>query len=150
MTRSDLPTDQTARTNNAENFAAGCRDGERAAIARAEAAEQRVAALERQVRAMSATPLPVDYAAGPSTFVPTWDPLDPVPAAATRASVAALPSAPEEYTVDRMVTQFPQFGATWGHALANTVPFQVVCSQPKTRLSNAGLSRFACASGSCV
>jgi hypothetical protein len=150
MTRSDVPADQTSRTNCAEHFARLCRDAEEAAIARAEAAEQRVAALERQVRAMSATPLPVDYAAGSSTFVPTWDPLDPVPAAATRASVAALPSAPEGYTVDRMVTPFPQFGATWGHALANTVPFQVVCSQPKTRLSNAGLSKFACASGSCA
>jgi hypothetical protein len=82
-----------------------CRLAEKAAIA-AEAAEQRVAALERQVRALSAIPLPVDYAVGPSTCVPEWDPVDPVPAAATRANVAALPPALKGTTVDRNVEQF--------------------------------------------
>jgi hypothetical protein len=67
MTRSDFPADQTARADGAHNFAAECRLAEKAAIARAEAAEQRVAALERQVRALSAISLPVDYAVGPST-----------------------------------------------------------------------------------
>jgi hypothetical protein len=100
MTRFDFPADQTARTNGAENFAAECRDAERAAIARAKAAEQRVAALERQVRALSAIPFPGDYAVGTSTWVPEWDPVDPVPAAATVANVAALPPAVTGSTVD--------------------------------------------------
>jgi hypothetical protein len=82
--------------------------------------------------------------------VPIWDPLDPVPAAATGANVAALPSAPEESTVDRTVNQFSQFGATFMLALGNTVASQVVCSPPKTRPNHVGVSKFACASSSCA
>jgi hypothetical protein len=81
MTRSDLPVDQTARAEGAHNFAAECRLADNAAIARSEAAEQRLAALARQVRALSATPLPGNYAAGTSTCVPESDLVHPVPAA---------------------------------------------------------------------
>jgi hypothetical protein len=126
MTRFDLPADQTARTNGAENFAAECRDAERAAIARAEAAEQRVAALERQVRELSAIP-PVDYAAGTSTCVPEWDPLDPMPAAATGANSAELLPAHEGIAAHPTIEQFSQFEANLVNALESTVASQMVC-----------------------
>jgi hypothetical protein len=148
MTRSDVPADQSARADSAHNFAAECRLAENAAIVRAETSEQRVAALEQQVRALRAIPLLVDYTAGTSTFKPESDPVAPVPATATGANIAALPSALEKSTVDRTVEQFSQFGATLMNVLSNTVASQVVCSQPKTRPSDVGLSSFTGASSS--
>jgi hypothetical protein len=137
MTRFDLPTDQTARAEGARNFAAECRDAERAAIARAEAAEQRVAPLERQVRELSAIP-PVDYVAGTSTCGPEWDPLDPMPAAATGADIAALPPALEGITANSTIEQFSQFEANLMNALENTVASHMVCFHLQVRPIDVG------------
>jgi hypothetical protein len=150
--RSELPADQTARAENAHNFAAECRLAENAAIARAEAAEQRLAALEAQMSALNRASVPADGDPGPSTRVPESDPVDPAPAAAAGANMAELPSALrtalEESTADRTSEQISRFEAALMNVLANTVASQVVRSEPKTRPSDVGLSDFTGASSS--